>query len=70
MPAFWNKFQELEVPNSFWMTKWYMTMYLYNFPVNVCLRIWDYIMVEGIFGLVYIIIPILKIFEKDFLDME
>lgn len=70
MPKFYNKFKELEVPNSFWMTKWYMTLYLYNFPVNICLRIWDFFISEGIFGLISIIVPILRVFEKDFIQME
>jgi hypothetical protein len=70
LPRVINKFRELEVPNSFWMTKWYMTLFLYNFPVNICLRIWDFFLVEGIFGIVALIVPIMRIFENDLANME
>lgn len=47
-----------------------MTLFLYSFPVEICIRIWDFILLEGIFGLVKLIIPIIKVFEKDFMSME
>jgi len=47
-----------------------MTLYLYSFPVEVCIRIWDFILLDGIFGLAKLTIPIIKIFEKDFMTME
>jgi len=70
MPKIIEIFDELMVPSGFWLVKWYMTMYIYAFPVNVCIRIWDYVLAEGIFGLVSIILPILKNFENYLEKME
>lgn len=73
IPHIVDKFQELCVPSGFWLLKWFMTMFTYAFPINICLRIWDFILCEGIFGLVYIVIPILKSFENlimEFDDLE
>lgn len=66
MLKFYEKLQELGVLNSFWLTKWYMTFFLYNFPISICQRVWDFMLVEGIFGLISLVIPIMKNFEKKF----
>lgn len=66
MPKLYNRLKELDVQNSFWLTKWFMTLFLYNFPIKICERIWDYMLSEGLFGLVSLVVPIMKIFEKEF----
>ena len=70
LPTFIQKFDEIGIPPSSWLSKWFMTLYLYSFPVEICIRIWDFILLEGIFGLVKLIIPIIKVFEKDFMSMD
>jgi hypothetical protein len=57
-------------PTGSWLIKWYMTMYTYAFPVKLCLRIWDYVLVRGIFGLIYILIPIMKNFHSFLISMD
>ena len=47
-----------------------MTLYLYSFPLEFCLRLWDFILLDGIFGIVKIFLPILNIFLKDFMKMD
>ncbi len=70
LPKFNKKFQDLGIPPASWLSKWYMTVFLYSFPVNICTRIWDFFLLEGIFGLVKIVVPILKVFYTDFLAMD
>ena len=47
-----------------------MTLFLYNFPISLCIRIWDYFISEGVFALITLIPPILTIFENDFCQYE
>lgn len=47
-----------------------MTFFLYSFPLDICIRLWDFFLLEGIFGLVKLLLPILNIFMKDFMKMD
>ena len=33
----------VQIENSFWVTKCFLTLFLYSFKLESCLRIWDYI---------------------------
>jgi hypothetical protein len=35
------------IDDSLWLTKMIMTAFIYNFKIEDCLRIWDYILVRG-----------------------
>ena len=40
-------FEEINLPDLIWITKWVQTCFLYSFPFRVCLRIWDNIFAYG-----------------------
>ena len=62
LPAVMINFEENGIPHTSWMSKWYMTIFLYCFPTKICTRLWDFFLCEGIFGLVKLVVPILKVF--------
>lgn len=57
-------YRQLNYPESFWLTKIILTLFLYNFQLQHCLRFWDYIIVEGIFYLPSLVIKILDQFQS------
>ncbi|CAD8116956.1 unnamed protein product [Paramecium sonneborni] len=61
---------QLKFPESFWLTKIILTLFLYNLQLQYCLRIWDYIIVEGIFYLPSLIITILDQFQSQILAIN
>ena len=63
MPDLHDRFEEAGVLPSFWLTKWYMSIFLYNFPVGICLRIWDIFIKDGLFSLISFIFPIMAVFQ-------
>lgn len=63
-------FDSNNIPDSFWLTKWFLTLFLYNFPVRICSRLWDYLITNDIFSLVKLMVPILDIFKKKFMEKD
>lgn len=63
-------FESQDIPDSFWLTKWFLTLFLYSFPVQICSRFWDYIITNDIFSIVKLIIPILDVFKTVFMKSD
>ncbi|KAL4455494.1 hypothetical protein ABPG74_012646 [Tetrahymena malaccensis] len=63
-------FEQNDIPDSFWLTKWILTLFLYNFPVKICSRFWDYIITNDIFAIIKLFIPLLNVFKKEFMSHE
>jgi Rab-GTPase-TBC domain len=51
-PQLYNHMVQMEVPDSFWVTKMIMTLFLGVCSIENCLRLWDYFIGRGIFGIV------------------
>jgi hypothetical protein len=60
LPTLHKHFIELKYEHCFWLTKMILTLFLYNFKLELCLRIWDYLIAEGIFYISAIVITIMK----------
>lgn len=43
-----------------WIFKWFITAYIYSLPLETIKFIWDYLMVVGGFGLIYLAVSIVK----------
>jgi len=62
--------QELGLTMSMYATQWFITIFLYNLPFPVALRIWDVFLFEG-FNFVYCVaLGLLKLFEDTLLQMD
>lgn len=60
---------------AIWLQKWFMTCFLYSFPLGLCIRMWDNILAFGtrfIFNLSLAILHMLKdqLMELDFGDIN
>lgn len=63
-------FESEDIPDSFWMTKWFLTMFLYNFPVKICARFWDYIIANDIFAMISLFVPIMDVLKNEFIGED
>lgn len=60
LPNLFDHFDEMEVANEAWMFKWFMTYYLYSFPLEVAREVWTLVMLKGGIGMVYFAFALLK----------
>lgn len=47
LPTLRSHFEEIDFCGPVWLQKWFITLFLYSFPLALCARIWDNILVEG-----------------------
>lgn len=47
LPELFRHFQDICIPNLLWLQKWFQSLFLYSFPLGLCVRIWDNLFVYG-----------------------
>ena len=52
------------------MFKWFMTYYLYSFPMPIAKEVWTLVMLKGGIGMVYFGFALLKELEKQLLQFD
>ncbi|KAL4453137.1 hypothetical protein ABPG74_015368 [Tetrahymena malaccensis] len=70
LPELHKHFKDQDILNTIWLTKWLMTLYLYSFPLNKCIRIMDYVISSNIFALIYVALEILVQYKEQLLQMD
>jgi len=55
---------------SMYGTQWFITIYLYNLPFPVALRIWDVVLFEGFTFVYAIALALIKLFEDVILELD
>ena len=58
------------VPDSFWVTKMIMTVFLGVCSIDNCLRLWDYFVGRGLFGLVELSASLVSSFRNSILNSD
>jgi hypothetical protein len=70
MPNLYTHLKSQLIPDQLWLLKWFLTLFLINFPASQAIRIWDFIMQEGLLGLIKIALSLAKVLEKDMLGLD
>eukprot|EP00825_Cyclidium_porcatum_P036497 TRINITY_DN386_c0_g1_i6.p1 TRINITY_DN386_c0_g1~~TRINITY_DN386_c0_g1_i6.p1 ORF type:complete len:295 (-),score=36.88 TRINITY_DN386_c0_g1_i6:8-892(-) len=70
LPQIHANFTQQQLQDELWIWKWFLTQYLYSFPYEVVVRIWDYVISSNIFSCVSIALAILQYYERQLKDME
>lgn len=70
MPELFDHLKTSEIPESFWLSKMIFSLFLYVFPIETCLRFWDYIITRGIIGLAELILSVMDGLKDDILSFE
>ena len=47
LPRLYAHFKEMDVHPTMYSAQWFMTLFTYNFPFAVVVRIWDSVLAEG-----------------------
>jgi len=69
-PLLHDHIKQQNIPDLLWLFKWILTIFLYSFPQKHVVRIWDFIMVRGLFSVIQIAVSIVKFLEKDMLNLD
>lgn len=70
LPELYKHIKQQQIPDILWLFKWFFTMFLYSFPPQYVMKIWDFVMVHGLFSLIQISIGVVKFLEKDMLGLD
>ena len=62
--------EEMFVPETLWIQKWLMTLYLHSFSFPMVIRIWDLMISKDITALLQVGISILHTHKEDILNFE
>ena len=61
-----NQQKKEGISTSLYLTQWFLTIFLYNLPFSVALRIWDTFLFEGFHFAYAVVIAIFKLYESKF----
>ena len=70
LPKLHEYLSSQQIPDQLWITKWLLTMFLYSLPPCIVVRIWDYIFSENLFALIKVSVGLLKMIEKDLMNLD
>jgi len=54
----------MNIPDEAWITQWFLTLFVYSFPLEIVIRFWDIILTSNIFMIIKISVAIIKHFEN------
>ncbi|CAI2386137.1 unnamed protein product [Moneuplotes crassus] len=67
IPKLKAHFDNIGYPAPVWLQKWFMTLFLYSFPMKLCIRLWDNLLVEGLVYIFKFPLAIMEILESTLL---
>jgi len=70
LPDLYKHIKSQNFPDLLWLFKWFLTIFLYSFPPKQVLRIWDFILVRGLFSMIQVALGVVEFIEKDMLRLD
>jgi hypothetical protein len=67
LPKLKSHFDHIGYPAPVWLQKWFMTLFLYSFPLKLWIRLWDNLLVEGLVYIFKFPLAIMEILETTLL---
>lgn len=67
LPVIHNFFEDIELDDNLWLTKWFMTIFSYSFHYDCVVRIWDAILAHGLGFMVNIALGLVSYIKQDLL---
>ena len=64
LPKLKQHFDQIGYPAPVWLQKWFMTLFLYSFPLKLWIRLWDNLLVEGLVLIFKFPLAIMTILEN------
>ena len=69
-PELKKHFENLEIPDEVWISKWFRTLFTLTLPFNICIRIWDCLFIQGLDFLLNFTLAMMKHLEQDLLKKD
>ncbi|CAG9318783.1 unnamed protein product [Blepharisma stoltei] len=69
-PTVSQHLDNVEFDDMLWLKKWFLTMFTYSFPLSCSIRIWDFLMVFGLGGMVNIALGIISHYQNEILNSD
>jgi len=70
LPEVYYHIKKQQLPSELWLLKWFMTMYIHVLPAKDVVRVWDFILQNGLMSIVKVAVGILKYLEHEVLALE
>ena len=69
IPKVATKLRKAAVPDEIWIFQWFISFFLYSFPVQFAKGMWDFIICRKEFSMVFLALGIVKCLKRDILAM-
>lgn len=69
-PKLYNHFCDQEITNDMWIFKWLLSFFTTSLPINVVVRVWDYIIIKGLKGCFQVSFGILSLLQAELLKSD
>jgi hypothetical protein len=70
MPKVYEILKRINIQDELWIFQWFLTLYLYNFPLDFSKRIWDFIISKKDLAPVLIALGIIKALKNEIMEMK
>lgn len=70
LPELKKHFEKLEIPDEVWISKWFRTLFTLSLPFEICMRIWDCLLIYGLDFLLNFTLAFMKHIEPDLLKKQ
>jgi Rab-GTPase-TBC domain len=70
IPSLSRHFEEIELDDHLWITKWFMTMFSYSFNTHLVIRLWDTILATGLDFMINLSLSILNTIKNRFKNKD
>lgn len=70
LPELFSHFENENLPDQLWIQKWFMSCFLYSFPMGLCIRIWDNLLAYGTRFLFNVSLAILFMLKDQLMDLD
>lgn len=70
IPELHKHFEKENIIESLWVQKWFMTCFLYSFPLGLCIRMWDNILAFGTRFIFNLSLSLLYLLKEQLLDLD
>ena len=64
VPQVYNCLKKSYISDDLWLFQWFISLYLYNFPVEFVRKVWDFIICKKDMAVVLIALGIIKSLKK------
>jgi len=70
MPKVYSILKKSYITDDLWLFQWFISLFLYNFPLEFVKRLWDFIICKKEMGVVLIALGVIKSMKKELVEIQ